>query len=159
MKFLPGDERRWVELGCSDKNTTLLLPLLLGSSLIPCIDSCCCNWIALRYSSWSCCLLNATCAAITRCLSAIKLQSAQLQSLHLQNLLCPFRMETTPWFLHLAHLGSRGGVFMDARLDDVATLIVRNYWKQTWLRNNWTWAARSERLCQCFQVSNGLTII
>lgn len=58
-------------------------------------------------SSLSCCLRNATWAAMTRCLSAIRLQSEQAQSLHLQNLLWPLRMEMTPWFLHRAHFGDR----------------------------------------------------
>lgn len=61
----------------------------------------CVNCTARMYSSWSCCRLNATWAAITRCLSAIKLQSGQLQSRHLQNRLWPFRMDTTPWLRHL----------------------------------------------------------
>lgn len=112
-------------MGCSKDRIALFPPLLLGSSFTACIVSCCCNWIARMYSSWSCCLLSATWAAITRCLSAIKLQSAQLQSLHLQNLLCPFKIETTPWFLQRAHLGRRGGVFIDPKPDDVATLILR----------------------------------
>lgn len=48
-----------------------------------------------------------TCAAITRCLSAISVHLAHTQSLQRQYRLCPFRAETTPWFLHLAHLGVR----------------------------------------------------
>lgn len=38
------------------------------------------------FSSWACCLLRATWAAITLCLSAIRVHLAQLQSLHLQYL-------------------------------------------------------------------------
>lgn len=59
-------------------------------------------------SSWVCWRLRATCAAMTRCLSAISVHWAQLQSLHLQNLLWPFNHETTPWFRHRAHFGTRG---------------------------------------------------
>lgn len=149
IKILPGDERRWdEEVGFSAEYTTLLLPLLLGSSLILWIVSCCCSWIARRYSSWSCCLLNATCAAMTRCLSAMRLQSAQLQSLHLQNLLWPLRIETTPWFLHLAHFGSLGGVFIDAKFEDVATLII---WKKvTMCTAEIRTPVRCEILFQCF---------
>lgn len=59
-------------------------------------------------SSWVCWRLKATCAAMTRCLSAISVHWAQLQSLHLQNLLWPFNHDTTPWFRHRAHFGTRG---------------------------------------------------
>ena len=48
-----------------------------------------------------------TWAAITRCLSAIKLHLLQLQSLNWQCLLCPFNHEINPWFRHRAHLGRR----------------------------------------------------
>lgn len=59
-------------------------------------------------SSCACCLLSATCAAITRCLSAIRVHFAHTQSLQRQKRLWPLRAETTPWFLHLAHFGVRG---------------------------------------------------
>ena len=51
-----------------------------------------------------------TWAAITRCLSAIKLHFAQEQSLHWQCRLWPFSQEIMPWFLHRAHLGLRADV-------------------------------------------------
>lgn len=60
-------------------------------------------------SSCVCWRLRATCAAMTRCLSAISVHWAQLQSRHLQYLLCPFNHETIPWFRQRAHLGVRGG--------------------------------------------------
>lgn len=59
-------------------------------------------------SSCACCLLRATCAAITRCRSAISVHLAHTQSLQWQKRLWPFSADTTPWFLHLAHLGVRG---------------------------------------------------
>ncbi|TNN85191.1 hypothetical protein EYF80_004541 [Liparis tanakae] len=59
-------------------------------------------------SSCACCLLSATCAAITRCLSAIRVHFAHTQSLQRQKRLWPFSADTTPWFLHLAHFGVRG---------------------------------------------------
>ena len=61
------------------------------------------------FSSFSCCCWRrkATWAAMTLCRSAMRLQSGQAQSFHLQNLLCPLRMEMTPWFLQRAHLGER----------------------------------------------------
>lgn len=52
-----------------------------------------------------CCLLSATCAAITRCLSTTSKQQGQRQSFHAHDLLWPFKPEITPWFLHLAHFG------------------------------------------------------
>lgn len=64
------------------------------------------SWASL--SSCACCLLSATCAAITRCLSAIRVHFAHTQSLQRQKRLWPFSAETTPWFLHLAHFGVRG---------------------------------------------------
>ena len=42
---------------------------------------------------------------MTRCLSAIKVHLGQAQSRHLQNRLCPFNADTTPWFRHRAHFG------------------------------------------------------
>lgn len=58
-------------------------------------------------TSVACCLRSATCAAMTRCLSTTSRQFAHWQSLHRQNLLCPFRQDTTPWFRHRAHFGVR----------------------------------------------------
>lgn len=60
-------------------------------------------------SSWVCCLRSATCAAMTRCLSAIRVHWAQLQSLHGQYRLWPFNHDTLPWLRHRAHFGMRGG--------------------------------------------------
>lgn len=55
---------------------------------------------------WACCcLLSATWAAITRCLSTTSKQQGQRQSFHAHDLLWPFSPEITPWFLHLAHFG------------------------------------------------------
>ena len=59
-------------------------------------------------SSWACCLLSATCAAITRCRSAMSVHFAHTQSLQRQKRLWPLSADTTPWFLHLAHFGVRG---------------------------------------------------
>ena len=56
-------------------------------------------------SSAACCLFNATCAAMTRCLSAIRLHLAHAHSLYLQCLLCPLSHDTIPWFLQRAHFG------------------------------------------------------
>lgn len=67
------------------------------------------------FSSWACCLLRATWAAITLCLSAISVHLAQTQSLQRQYLLCPLRAETTPWFRQRAHLGVLG-YLSDARI-------------------------------------------
>lgn len=64
-------------------------------------------------SSWVCWRLSATCAAITRCLSAISVHWAQLQSRHLQYLLCPFSHDTIPWIRQRAHFGMRGGFLSD----------------------------------------------
>jgi len=56
---------------------------------------------------------------MTLCLSAIRLQSEHAQSRHLQNRLCPLRIEMTPWFLQRAHFGERcvmdpiGGIGVD----------------------------------------------
>ena len=118
-----------------------LLPVLLGSSCpgpTALIASWCWNWTALRYSSWSCCLLKATWAAMTRCLSAIRLQSGHVQSLHLQNLLWPFKMDTTPWFRQRAHFGSRGGTTLGFRAGEDATLIVD-------IEKNWPLTFENER--------------
>lgn len=59
-------------------------------------------------SSCACCLLSATCAAITRCRSAISVHFAHTQSLQRQKRLWPLSADTTPWFLHRAHFGVRG---------------------------------------------------
>lgn len=58
-------------------------------------------------TSVACCLLRATCAAITRCLSTTSRQLAHWQSLQRQKRLCPFRQDTTPWFRQRAHFGVR----------------------------------------------------
>lgn len=69
-------------------------------------------------SSWACCLLSATCAAITRCLSAMRVHLAHTQSLQRQKRLWPLSAETTPWFLHLAHFGVRGYPLSSAGLQE-----------------------------------------
>ncbi len=58
-------------------------------------------------SSAACCRFNATCAAMTRCRSAIRLHLGQSQSLNRQWRLWPLSQETMPWFRHRAHLGFR----------------------------------------------------
>lgn len=58
-------------------------------------------------TSVACCLLRATCAAITRCLSTTSRQLAHWQSLQRQKRLCPFRHDTTPWLRQRAHFGVR----------------------------------------------------
>ena len=58
-------------------------------------------------SSVACWRLRATCAAITRCLSAMRLHFAQVHSLYLQWRLCPFNQLTIPWLRQRAHLGFR----------------------------------------------------
>ena len=58
-------------------------------------------WYIVFFFTW---------AAMTRCLSAIKLHLLQLQSLNWQCLLCPFNHEINPWFRHRAHLGRRAEV-------------------------------------------------
>ena len=88
-----------------------------------------------------CCLLNATCAARTRCLSAIKRHFGHRQSLHRQNPLCPLRIESKPWFLHLAHFGVR---FFSKLLFPWVKLILRVNWE------NW------KLLFDCLRYSHGL---
>lgn len=58
-------------------------------------------------TSVACCLLRATWAAITRCLSTTRRQFAHWQSRQRQKRLWPFRHDTTPWFRQRAHLGLR----------------------------------------------------
>lgn len=58
-------------------------------------------------TSVACCLLRATWAAITRCLSTTSRQLAHWQSLQRQKRLCPFKQDTTPWLRHRAHFGVR----------------------------------------------------
>ena len=61
---------------------------------------------SLKKFPWACCcLLSATWAAITRCLSTTSKQQGQRQSFHAHDFLWPFKPEITPWFLHLAHFG------------------------------------------------------
>lgn len=90
-------------------------------------------------SSWVCWRLSATWAAMTRCLSAISVHWAQLQSLHLQNLLWPFNHETTPWFRHRAHFGTRG-CFRSAKdcciTNDVSAMAFNAH-----LKISWSWRA------------------
>ena len=50
-------------------------------------------------------VLALTWAAMTRCLSWMRLHLAHSQSRYLQVLLCPFSQEITPWLRHRAHLG------------------------------------------------------
>ena len=69
-----------------------------------------CSFESLFISSCACCLLSATCAAITFCRSAIKMHLLQRQFLHWQARLWPFSHDTMPWFLHLAHFGALGGL-------------------------------------------------
>lgn len=52
--------------------------------------------------------VTVTCAAMTRCLWAIRLHLAHWQSLQLQKRLWPFRAEKKPWFLQREHLGILG---------------------------------------------------
>lgn len=59
-------------------------------------------------SSCACCLRRATWAAMTRCLSAIRVHLAHTQSLHRQKRLWPFSADTTPWLRQRAHFGVRG---------------------------------------------------
>lgn len=54
-----------------------------------------------------CCRRSATCAAKTLCRSAINKHFGHRQSLHRQNPLCPFKIESKPWFRHRAHFGVR----------------------------------------------------
>ena len=48
-----------------------------------------------------------TCAAMTRCLSWMRLHLAHSQSRYLHVRLCPFSHEMTPWLRHRAHFGRR----------------------------------------------------
>lgn len=59
-------------------------------------------------SSWACCLRSATCAAMTRWRSAIRVHLAHAQSRQRQKRLWPLRADTTPWLRQRAHLGVRG---------------------------------------------------
>lgn len=53
------------------------------------------------FSSCACCLLSATCAAITLCRSAMSVHLAQTQSRHLQYLLWPWKSRKMRKFLFL----------------------------------------------------------
>lgn len=55
-------------------------------------------------------LRNATCAAMTRCLSTTNWQLGHWHSRHRHNRLCPLRHEITPWLRHRAHLGVRSNL-------------------------------------------------
>ena len=55
----------------------------------------------------SSCRFRATCAAITRLRSDIRLHLPHVQFSHLHHLLCPLRGLKMPWFLHLAQVGAR----------------------------------------------------
>ena len=70
--------------------------------------------VTVRFGPWlqmqsiiSVYLRILTCAAITRCLSAMSVHLAHRQSFHLQNRLWPLSADTTPWLRHRAHLGVR----------------------------------------------------
>lgn len=55
--------------------------------------------------SLACCLRSATCAAMTRCRSMMRMHFSQVQSLNRQYRLWPLSHDNTPWFRHRAHLG------------------------------------------------------
>jgi len=57
-------------------------------------------------------IYSLTWAAITLCLSAIKLHFAHVHSRWGHFLLWPFSQEITPWLRHLAHLGFRAPVWV-----------------------------------------------
>lgn len=48
-----------------------------------------------------------TCAAMTRCRSAMRLHLGHAHSLNVHRFLWPFNHEITPWFRHRAHFGRR----------------------------------------------------
>lgn len=106
---------RWPSFGDVGEGGIILDALCIFGSKHNCIVP----YVIRPASSLSCCLLSATCAAITLCLSAMRLQSEHAQSRHLQNRLCPLRIEITPWFRQRAHLGERcvmdpiGGIGVD----------------------------------------------
>ena len=77
--------------GARPNSLIFLLYIFFSSFLhMPNIRPCCC------------CL---TCAAMTLCLSWMRLHFGQSHSLNWQDLLCPFSQEMRPWLRHLAHLG------------------------------------------------------
>lgn len=59
-------------------------------------------------SSCACCLRSATCAAMTRWRSAIRVHLAHAQSRQRQKRLWPLSADTTPWLRQRAHFGVRG---------------------------------------------------
>lgn len=77
----------------------LLLTLLMAVKTSPGGSGFLCSCI--------CCRRRATWAASTRCLSAISRHFGHKQSLHRQKPLCPFKIESKPWFRHRAHFGVR----------------------------------------------------
>ena len=69
---------------------------------------------------------------MTRCRSTTSVQLGQRQSRHLHSFLCPFRLDTTPWFRHRAHFGVRSD-----RLDTMTdSHLVANFRSEIALRNN-----------------------
>lgn len=117
MVHLPWLSARWYEnTGCGSSEWVLATPWLNCGSGLTRGGTYACAFLAIctrMVSSCVCCLLSATCAAMTRCLSAISVHWAQLQSRHLQYRLCPFNHDTIPWMRQRAHLGMRGGFLSD----------------------------------------------
>lgn len=104
------NQTRGREICYIPRDNPLLTRLCLSSSdALTKLATLTCNLASLFISSWACCLLSATWAAITFCRSEISMHLLQRQLRHWQARLCPFSHETIPWFLHLAHFGARGG--------------------------------------------------
>lgn len=61
--------------------------------------------IKLSRLSLACCRRSATCAAMTRWRSMIRMHLSHVQSLKRQYRLCPLSQDSTPWLRHRAHLG------------------------------------------------------
>ena len=90
---------------------------------------------------------GVTCAAITLCLSVIRMHLEHVQFLNLQLFLCPFSHEMTPWFLHRAHFGFRaplsvlgyGKIDSSALFKSISVLIIElsltAWWLMNWLKN------------------------
>lgn len=80
--------------------------------------------------------LSATCAAMSRCRSIIKLHLEHVQSFHSHLRLCPFKSLCTPWFRHLAQRGERihfswshrGFSLPDMSLARYSSLSLRQLW-------------------------------
>lgn len=109
--YLPRVNVWYCSTGCASSEQGLATPSKCGTVLTWGVtnDGTFFAICILILSSCVCCLRSATCAAITRCLSAIRVHWAQLQSRHLQYLLWPLSDETTPWLRQRAHFGVRGG--------------------------------------------------